>query len=205
MGVEGLKIVFDWAAVILLFLTFAAGVGVLITGNVINKRQSRELQEFRLRIEAEQQKTAKAQQDAAEAQKLLAQSLTRFVRRSGDRIADFNKLVEAFKDKPKGVMEVRYKDDDSEAKKFSEDIERAFQSIGWAVSTRPIKTGERLGGMQIDKLTGTFIFCRNDEQLKAFLMPFLSAFPFGTGAVGTSARELPDDRLVIVAGVADKL
>ncbi len=46
MTVEGLKTVFDWIAVILLFLTFAAGFGVLITGNIINKRQEQQLRQF---------------------------------------------------------------------------------------------------------------------------------------------------------------
>lgn len=46
MTVEGLKTVFDWFAIILLFLTFASGVGVLITGNIINKRQAAQLMQF---------------------------------------------------------------------------------------------------------------------------------------------------------------
>jgi hypothetical protein len=46
MTVEGLKTTFDWMAVILLFFTFAAGVGVLITGNVINERQAEKLRKF---------------------------------------------------------------------------------------------------------------------------------------------------------------
>jgi hypothetical protein len=46
MTVEGLKIVFDWAAVILLLLTFATGVGGLITGSIINGRQAEHLRQF---------------------------------------------------------------------------------------------------------------------------------------------------------------
>jgi outer membrane protein TolC len=46
MSVEFLKSVFDVAAVVLLFLTFAAGAGVLITGNIINTRQEQKLRTF---------------------------------------------------------------------------------------------------------------------------------------------------------------
>lgn len=46
MTVEGLKTTLDWTAVILLFLTFAAGFGVLITGNIINGRQEEKLRNF---------------------------------------------------------------------------------------------------------------------------------------------------------------
>lgn len=50
MSVEALKSLFDVAAVVLLFLTFAAGFGVLITGNIINKRQEEKLHKFDLDI-----------------------------------------------------------------------------------------------------------------------------------------------------------
>ena len=46
MSVEFWKSLFDVAAVVLLFLTFAAGAGVLITGNIINKRQDVKLRKF---------------------------------------------------------------------------------------------------------------------------------------------------------------
>lgn len=156
-------------------------------------------------LEVEQQKTAKAQEEAAKAQTVLAQSLTRFARRSGHRIADFGKLVDAFKDKPKKTLEIRYKADDTEAENFSHDIDRAFQHIGWTVSVRPLKAGETLGGMALDELKGTTVFSRKAEEERAFVMPFLQASPFGGQAIGTTAPELPDDMLVIVLGVREKL
>ncbi len=48
MTVEGMKTAFDWIGLVLLFLTFAAGAGVLITGNIINERQARKLEQFAL-------------------------------------------------------------------------------------------------------------------------------------------------------------
>ena len=205
MSLEWYKAVFEIGGVSLLFLTFVFGAGALIVSGRINRAQAEELRTFQLRIEGEQQKTALAQKEAAEAQKLLAQALTRFARRSGDRIADFNKLVEAFKDKPKKTLEIRFKADDTEAEWFSHDVDRAFQSIGWTVSVRPLKAGERLGGMPLDELRGTTVFSRNAEEQRAFMMPFLHASPFGSQAVGTTAPELPDDTLVIVLGVREKL
>jgi hypothetical protein len=46
MTVEELKAVFDWSALILGFLTVVAGVGILITGTIINRRQEEELRTF---------------------------------------------------------------------------------------------------------------------------------------------------------------
>jgi hypothetical protein len=69
MPVEELKTIFDWAAVILLFLTFASGLGVLITGNIINKRQAVQLRDFdrgltAAKIELGQQQVRAADADA---------------------------------------------------------------------------------------------------------------------------------------------
>jgi hypothetical protein len=46
MTVEAMKTVFDWSAVILLFLTFVAGAGALITGNIVSERQAGKLRQF---------------------------------------------------------------------------------------------------------------------------------------------------------------
>ncbi len=71
MTVEGLKTAFDWAAVVLLFLTFAAGFGVLVTGNLINRRQAEQLRKFdealteaKTELGRQQERAAKAEADA---------------------------------------------------------------------------------------------------------------------------------------------
>jgi hypothetical protein len=46
MSVEGWKSLFDVAAVILLFFTFAAGAGALWTGRIINREQEKKLRDF---------------------------------------------------------------------------------------------------------------------------------------------------------------
>jgi hypothetical protein len=67
MTVEGLKIIFDWVAVILLFLTFASGVGVLVTGNIINKRQGAQLRQFDQDLTGAKSALAEQQRRASEA------------------------------------------------------------------------------------------------------------------------------------------
>jgi len=46
MTVELLKTIFDWSAVVLVGLTFVAGAGALITGNIIGNRQAAQLRQF---------------------------------------------------------------------------------------------------------------------------------------------------------------
>jgi len=72
MTVEGLKTAFDWMAVILLFLTFAAGAGVLITGNIINRRQEDKLRTFDSDLTSAKSALAKQQERAANADARVA-------------------------------------------------------------------------------------------------------------------------------------
>jgi len=46
MSIEAWKSLFDVATVALLFFTFAAGTGMLITGSIINSRQEGKIQEL---------------------------------------------------------------------------------------------------------------------------------------------------------------
>lgn len=70
MSIEGWKSFFDIGALALVFLTFTFGVGILITGNMINERQSAQLRKFdkdltgaKTELTVEQGKTATAQAD----------------------------------------------------------------------------------------------------------------------------------------------
>lgn len=67
MTVEELKTVFDWTALILGFLTVVAGVGILITGNIINKRQAGQIEQFDKDLRDKDVKIAEAQQEAGAA------------------------------------------------------------------------------------------------------------------------------------------
>src|ERR1022692_879337 len=46
MSIEALKSFCDWAAVVLILLTFLVGTGALITGNILNDRQAEQLRKF---------------------------------------------------------------------------------------------------------------------------------------------------------------
>ncbi len=72
MTVEGLKTIFDWAAVILLFLTFASGFGVLVTSNIINKRQAEQLRRFDSDLTSAKIELGKQQERAANADARVA-------------------------------------------------------------------------------------------------------------------------------------
>src|SRR5215469_12992487 len=78
MTVEGAKSIFDWGTVILAFLTFAFGAGVLITGNIINKQQAEKQRQFdkdltsaKEQLVASSTEMAKQQERAATAEKEL--------------------------------------------------------------------------------------------------------------------------------------
>ncbi|MBB5059182.1 hypothetical protein HDF16_003905 [Granulicella aggregans] len=72
MSVEGLKSLFDIATVVLLGLTFFAGAGVLITGNIINKRQDGKLRQFDVDLTGAKTELAKQQERAAKAEASIA-------------------------------------------------------------------------------------------------------------------------------------
>ena len=72
MSVEVWKTFFDIAAVVLLFLTFLAGVGVLFTGNIINSRQSEQLRQFNLGLTKAKTDLSVQQERAANADARVA-------------------------------------------------------------------------------------------------------------------------------------
>jgi multidrug efflux pump subunit AcrA (membrane-fusion protein) len=72
MSVEVWKSFFDLAAVILLFLTFLAGAGVLFTGNVINRRQAAQLKQFDSDLTRAKSDLASQQERAAKAEGNIA-------------------------------------------------------------------------------------------------------------------------------------
>jgi hypothetical protein len=70
MSLEAWKAFFEIGGIALLAATFIFGAGAYLVNDRLNKIQSQELASFRLRFEEEQQKTAHAQQEAAEAKAL---------------------------------------------------------------------------------------------------------------------------------------
>ena len=94
MPLEFWKSFFEIGGVALLALTFLFGAGALIVNNRLNALQSKELDDFKLRFEAEQQKTAVAQKEAAEA-KQLAGAFERDIATANQRAAEASEKAEA--------------------------------------------------------------------------------------------------------------
>jgi hypothetical protein len=95
----------------------------------------------------EQQKTAKAQEDAAQAQLALRKYLDEVAKHQRGRLLDFKKFVAALKGKPKASVRLLYSPNDSEAYTFAGQILRWLgpgaegDGAGWDVSSpMPIPT-----------------------------------------------------------------
>jgi hypothetical protein len=173
MTVEGLKTIFDWAAVILLFFTFVFGVGVLITGNVINARQSERLRQFdkdltgaKTALATQQERAANAdarvaglETDAANAKSEMAKQQTRAAnaekallelqqRLAHRRISksDHNQLVASLRPYRGSVVNLT-KLGDAEAAQFADDIIAVLVEARWRVnvSTFGIMSPPRYG------------------------------------------------------------
>jgi hypothetical protein len=87
MSLEGWKSFFEIGGVVLLLLTFAFGAGALIVNNRLNAIQAQELGDFKLKFEEEQQKTAGAQKEAAEA-KQIAGGFERDIAHANEKAAE---------------------------------------------------------------------------------------------------------------------
>lgn len=72
MSVESLKSFFDVGTVVLLFLAFAFGAGVLITGNIINRRQAEQIRQFDKGLTDAKTALGKQQERAANADARVA-------------------------------------------------------------------------------------------------------------------------------------
>jgi hypothetical protein len=158
MTVEGLKVIFDWIAVILLFLTFAAGVGVLITGNIINERQGQQLRQFdkdltgaKTELSKQQERAADAdarvaglEQDAASAKTEMAKQQARAA--TAERILlelrqkikgrtltaeQKQEFIALTKNIPKGPLSVTAMDGDPESIAFAKQLVAMFKDAGW--------------------------------------------------------------------------
>jgi hypothetical protein len=109
MTAEGMKNIFDWSALILGFLTVVAGVGILITGNIINTRQAQQLRQFdknltdaKAALAGQQTELAKQQERAANAETRLLELQERISWRTPDRslISKLSPTLERFAGQP---------------------------------------------------------------------------------------------------------
>jgi len=147
MTVEFWKSFFDVGTLFLLFLTFAFGVGVLITGNIINRRQAEQIRTFETTLAVaqtglatEQRKTAEAQTEAAKAQLALEQYLDWIGKSVDARRLDAKQLITSLKTIPKFSVEIWYESGtDEEPYSFALQLKNALgpQGVGWSVEINP--------------------------------------------------------------------
>jgi hypothetical protein len=152
MAVEGLKTIFDWSALILGFLTIVAGVGILITGNIIGKRQEERLRHFNLDLTEAKTELGKQETRAADAEahleklrgdnlklqadllKLRKESEPR--RLAGTQRYTLHDLLESMPT-PIAVVSRLF---DTEGSDFADDFESAFRAAHWT----PIRVRDRI-------------------------------------------------------------
>jgi hypothetical protein len=188
MSLEFWKSFFEIGGVVLLFLTFVFAGGLVITVNRLNAIQEKELQEFRLKIEAEEQKTASAQKEAADSQLALmrASAFATKPRRiimdtrngDGEKRAAKIKEVAKYADTPTLVVFVR----DDEAEILAYDIGNVLkEKAGWksvevvSRESMPIPLGYIKSGVQIH----TFVKV-NKTPIPALPLPGLNPPPIWT-------------------------
>jgi len=105
MSVELWKSIFDWAAVIMAALTFVAGAGALITGNILSDRQDEQLKQFNKDLTDARERSAKLEVEALTLRKELISQGPRVNLLYGQT---GEKFVAALKLFPKQKVEIRY-------------------------------------------------------------------------------------------------
>lgn len=166
MSLEWWKSFFEIGGIILLFLTFIFGSGALITTRRINKRQAGRLREFdrqltdaRVELSRQQETTANAEKQAAEAvEKAEKERLARLRlesqlaprRLSGAQRA---KLVELLASDP-GSVTIVSPMADGEAKDFADDFDTALIEAGWQ-TVRIVNRITTNRGVSVGTVAGT--------------------------------------------------
>ena len=145
MYVKLWKSIFDWATVWLAALTFVALAGALITGNILNERQGKQLQQFTIDLEKQKGETAKAQ---AEVLRLQEQRLPRSLKFESNE--SLQALIASLKHRP-FTAEILYKKGDGEAMWFAEQVRGLLLSAGWKVP-HPAPIPEDMSANAVEKM-----------------------------------------------------
>ena len=145
MSLEGLKAFFEIGGVVLLAATFIFGAGALFVNGRINRIASAQLEDFKLKFEGEQQKTARAQREAAEA-KALAGGFERDIATANKAAAEANERA-AKAQASLGLAEQHAAEANTKAEGFRRDIAIANVS---AASANETAERERLARLQLE-------------------------------------------------------
>lgn len=133
MTVEFWKSLFDGFAVVLLFLTFVAGAGALITGRIINQRQEATLRQFDADLTKARTDLASQQERAAQAEKQLLD----VAQRQAPRFVPSHALSAMLKGKASGTVRIMYQPNDPEAYWYAFSLMGELHDGGWIVPSLP--------------------------------------------------------------------
>jgi hypothetical protein len=170
------------------------------------------------RLEGEQQKTAKAQKEAADAQLELRKYVEHIEYATNPRwrnvIGREKDITDALRGKPVSKFEILYVSEDEEAFTLASVLHGILLSAGWTASDfRPLKESDALGGtlnipsvplavrsgawwgmsINVKKASDSTLEHVNDSAAAALVMAL------GGGQIGTDPR-LPDDIVRLVIG-----
>ena len=213
MSLEWWKSVFEWTGAVAVLVSFLCAAGLIKLGKRINQIQAQELRNFQLRMEQEQQKTALAQQHAAEAQRALSQYVDVVAKSGNPRHIDFKRFVELLQGKPKGSAQIWYRPDDDEAWEFAFQIYNALgpTGAGWSV-TEPKSTSGKLVNKDRhvleDTKNGVAIISKHfSNDLDSLQQTLRNAIELAAGGWGIAGLEwsfedstLAENHFVIIVG-----
>lgn len=171
MSLENWKTIFEYGSVGLLFATFVFGAGVVITTRKLNKIQAKELRQFQLKMESEQQKTAEAQKEAANAQLALRQYVNNVAaKEEAARLQIGRKVGPRYlsapeKTKLKAQLSVFagqsidiigfFATNDDERQHFAKSMYELFEDCGWHANLYWLGFSDApIEGLRIDLYTG---------------------------------------------------
>ncbi len=129
MSVELWKSIFDWAAVVLVGLTFIAGAGALITGRILSDRQSGQIRQFDTDLTAAKTGLAEQQERAAKAEGALRNLQLQV----GWRWVNPTVFLEVLAGQPHGKVEILYLRNDPECFDVSIQLRQLLTQAGWKV------------------------------------------------------------------------
>lgn len=116
----------NWASQLLLVIF--AGIA-LVSGTIVNRRQSREITSANERTAKLEKEVAQARTRQADAERELIELQEKLRPR---HLLERNKFVSFLKEYKSGPLEIQYSGNDVESRAFASEIEAAFKDAGWS-------------------------------------------------------------------------
>src|SRR5207248_3445819 len=110
------------ASLVLLFFTVVSGATALITGKMLNERQSKQVLKLETELSKQREKTALAEKSVLELQEKLKPR----------HLPEREKFVSFLSEQKSGPLEIQYSANDVESRLFALEIEAALKDAGWS-------------------------------------------------------------------------